>query len=99
MCTHTFFSQLGSRSALSDLSPVAGWSIIDCHPEKMAQEIRAICTGTDEQCDHLYQNGVIGTIVRLPEEVSFSGRLFRSSPQLMYVSLAVWSDAFCSYCR
>ncbi|KAK0458185.1 uncharacterized protein EV420DRAFT_1682098 [Desarmillaria tabescens] len=61
----------GSANALSDITPAAGWEIIDCAPEALTQEIRLVCLNNDTgspDCDHLYQNdGAVGKIVRLPE--------------------------------
>ncbi|KAK0217131.1 hypothetical protein IW262DRAFT_1395873 [Armillaria fumosa] len=61
----------GSADALSDITPAAGWEILDCSPDGLEQEIRLVCShnNTDSaNCDHLYQNdGPVGKIVRLPE--------------------------------
>ncbi|KAK0200009.1 hypothetical protein DFS33DRAFT_1267684 [Desarmillaria ectypa] len=61
----------GSTDALSDITPAAGWEILDCSPDKLEQEIRLVClnNSTDfADCDHLYQNdGAVDKIVRLPE--------------------------------
>lgn len=61
----------GSANILSDITPAAGWEIIDCAPGALAQEIRLVCLNNDTSstgCDHLYQNdGAAGKIVRLPE--------------------------------
>ncbi|KAI0689061.1 hypothetical protein BC835DRAFT_1418822 [Cytidiella melzeri] len=58
----------GSTSAIADLTPAAGWQILDCNATGGAQDIRAVCTGSDNDCSHLYQNGAIGTVVRLPDD-------------------------------
>ncbi|KAG7441408.1 uncharacterized protein BT62DRAFT_937177 [Guyanagaster necrorhizus] len=61
----------GSADALSDITPAAGWEILDCSADGLEQEIRLICldNNTDSTgCDHLYQsNGAVDKIVRLPE--------------------------------
>ncbi|KAJ3547983.1 hypothetical protein NM688_g5348 [Phlebia brevispora] len=57
----------GSTNAISDLTPAAGWTIIECDVNATAQDIRAVCTGDNSTCSHLYNNGAINTIVRLPE--------------------------------
>ncbi|KAK0220849.1 hypothetical protein EDD85DRAFT_863679 [Armillaria nabsnona] len=61
----------GSADALSDITPAAGWEILDCSPDRLEQDIRLVCShnSTDSaNCDHLYQNdGPVGKIVRLPE--------------------------------
>jgi hypothetical protein len=31
------------------------------------QDIRLVCTSDDAACDHIYQGGAVGTVVRLPE--------------------------------
>ena len=61
--------QAGSTKAISDITPAAGWTILDCDAGKTAQTIRAVCTGASSDCSHLYQGGAAGTIVRLPESV------------------------------
>lgn len=66
---HNHF-QNGSTSAISDLTPAGGWHILDCDKDILAQDIRAVCIGSDSDCDHLWEKGAINTIVRLPEHVS-----------------------------
>ncbi|KAF7794340.1 hypothetical protein EIP86_005474 [Pleurotus ostreatoroseus] len=62
--------QSGPSSAISDITPAAGWTILDCDPNSMAQDIRVVCTGDAASCNHIYQGGAVGTLVRLPENVS-----------------------------
>ncbi|KAL6305714.1 hypothetical protein BKA93DRAFT_211137 [Sparassis latifolia] len=57
----------GSSSAVSDITTAGGWDILDCDSDSTAQDIRAICGSGNSTCDHLYEGGAIGTIVRLPE--------------------------------
>jgi len=61
----------GSQDAISDITPAAGWMILGCAPDVLAQDIRLVCKSNDTSaagCDHLYQNiGADGKIVRLPE--------------------------------
>ncbi|KAI0327755.1 hypothetical protein GY45DRAFT_1256343 [Cubamyces sp. BRFM 1775] len=57
----------GGDSAVSDITPDAGWLIIDCDPEATDQDISLYCYQRDLGCDHVYDNGVVGTVVRLPE--------------------------------
>ncbi|KAF9033963.1 hypothetical protein BDZ89DRAFT_1062728 [Hymenopellis radicata] len=58
----------GSADAISDITPAAGWDIIDCTPDAVSQDIRLVCTGASADCGHLYQNiGAVNKIVRLPE--------------------------------
>ncbi|KAK0473466.1 hypothetical protein IW261DRAFT_1342652 [Armillaria novae-zelandiae] len=70
----------GSVDALSDITPAAGWEILDCSPDELEQEIRLVCShnSTDSaNCDHLYQNdGPVGKIVRLPENASCGQNAF-----------------------
>lgn len=60
-----------SRSILSAfISPrsAAGWTIWGCDPNSHApQEIHLACTGTPQDCDHVFKGGAVNTIVRLPE--------------------------------
>ncbi|KAI0792496.1 hypothetical protein C8Q75DRAFT_792108 [Abortiporus biennis] len=57
----------GSITAISDITTAAGWTILNCDPNVMGQDIRLVCTGGQTQCDHLFQNGATDTLVRLPE--------------------------------
>ncbi|TDL21224.1 hypothetical protein BD410DRAFT_308836 [Rickenella mellea] len=60
----------GHPFAISDITPAAGWEIVGCNPDALAQDIRIVCQSTntaDAGCDHLFQNGAENTIVRLPE--------------------------------
>lgn len=68
----TSYLQSGSTSAISDITPAAGWTIVDCDPQGHNQTIRAYCSGDNNDCSHLYQNDAVGTVVRLPENVSTS---------------------------
>ncbi|KAJ3557831.1 hypothetical protein NM688_g1258 [Phlebia brevispora] len=56
----------GSSSAISDLAHATGWTILDYDTNATAQDIRVICTGDNYTCNHVYLNGAIDTIVRLP---------------------------------
>ncbi|KAL0948744.1 hypothetical protein HGRIS_008877 [Hohenbuehelia grisea] len=57
----------GPPGTISDITPSAGWEIIDCDPSKLDQEIRIVCRD-DESCEHLHSHGgPEGKIVRLPE--------------------------------
>lgn len=57
----------GSKNAISDITPAAGWEILGCSSNVLAQEIRLVCNNKDGDCSHLYQIGAEGKIVRLPE--------------------------------
>ncbi|KAF9269765.1 hypothetical protein L218DRAFT_969553 [Marasmius fiardii PR-910] len=58
----------GAPSAIADITKAAGWTILNCDGNALAQDIRLVCTGTTEQCNNLYANtGATGKLVRLPE--------------------------------
>lgn len=74
----TTYAQNGSTSAISDLTKAGGWTILDCAKNATAaHSIRAVCHGDDSDCAHPYTNGVLHTIVRLPDDVrtSFIGAI------------------------
>jgi hypothetical protein len=59
-----------TSSAISDITEAAGWKILNCSPDAIAQDIRIVCK--DEaagSCSHLYTDGAIDTLVRLPQTV------------------------------
>ncbi|KAG6894631.1 hypothetical protein C0992_005325, partial [Termitomyces sp. T32_za158] len=62
----------GSPDAISDITVAAGWNIIDCSPDELAQDIRLVCNSDDNAtagCSHLENgSGAAGKIVRLPED-------------------------------
>ena len=62
-------TQAGSHSAISDTTPVGGWTILDCEATSADQEIRLVCHDPTK-CGHLYLNGAENTVVRLPDDVS-----------------------------
>ena len=66
---HLLIFKSGSPTAVSDLTPAAGWQILDCDSNSTAQDIRAVCADPSASCEHLFQGGAVGTIVRLPENV------------------------------
>ncbi|KAF8961154.1 hypothetical protein BDZ97DRAFT_1226986 [Flammula alnicola] len=61
----------GSNAAISDITPAAGWEIIDCSPDALEQNIRLVCkAGGSSDCANLHsnsKNGAVGKLVRLPE--------------------------------
>lgn len=60
-------TQNGSVDSISDLTSAAGWSLVD----RVGDDFRFVCTGKNMTCDHLHQNGAVGTMVRVhPEHVS-----------------------------
>jgi hypothetical protein len=63
------FSQSGSHRSVSDISKAGGWTILNCDPHAMEQDVRLVCHSSD--CNHLFNgHGAIDTLVRLPENVS-----------------------------
>ncbi|KJA17632.1 hypothetical protein HYPSUDRAFT_205982 [Hypholoma sublateritium FD-334 SS-4] len=61
----------GASSAITDITPAAGWQIIGCSSDALAQDIRLVCTDESSgRCKHLFRNnkkGAVGKLVRLPE--------------------------------
>ncbi|EJD01947.1 uncharacterized protein FOMMEDRAFT_20739 [Fomitiporia mediterranea MF3/22] len=57
----------GSTNAISDITTAAGWEILNCTTDADAQDIRIVCSGDEESCSHLFQNGAEHTLVRLPQ--------------------------------
>lgn len=60
----------GASEAISDITTAAGWTILDCDANALSQNIRLVCTGADEDCNHLFSGaGAVHTLVRLPQNV------------------------------
>uniref|UniRef100_A0A0W0EY55 DUF7223 domain-containing protein n=1 Tax=Moniliophthora roreri TaxID=221103 RepID=A0A0W0EY55_MONRR len=58
----------GSPDAITDITTAAGWTILNCDQDALAQDIRLVCTDSESECSHLWQNtGAVGKLVRLPE--------------------------------
>ncbi|KAJ8515528.1 hypothetical protein ONZ45_g7073 [Pleurotus djamor] len=59
----------GSPKTITDITPAAGWVILDCDPNVLAQDIRLVCQSDDEEgCQHIFSHdGPMNKIVRLPE--------------------------------
>lgn len=61
----------GSSDAISDITAAAGWIILGCDNDALAQDIRLVCDSehaNSAHCSHLYRSvGAVGKIVRLPE--------------------------------
>ncbi|KAJ8508130.1 hypothetical protein ONZ45_g9566 [Pleurotus djamor] len=60
----------GEPKGLTDITPAAGWVILDCDPNVLNQDIRLVCeTDHDESgCQHIFDyHGAHNKIVRLPE--------------------------------
>ncbi|KAG9227286.1 hypothetical protein PTI98_010767 [Pleurotus ostreatus] len=62
---------IGAPHAISDITPAAGWVILDCDANSMAQDIRLVCNSDDAEaagCSHLFDSaGPVHKYVRLPE--------------------------------
>ena len=93
-------TQWGSTAAISDITRAAGWEITGCDPDAKAPDIELRCPNSSSHCDHIFQGGVLHTIVRLPESVSFLLIMefpsVRTHPDCGTTCLAVRSDAFCA---
>ncbi|KAF4588422.1 hypothetical protein EYR40_009973 [Pleurotus pulmonarius] len=79
---------LGSSKSITDITPAAGWVILDCDPNVVDQEIRLVCESDDEEsgCQHIFDHhGPIDKIVRLPESCS-------SGPFARIASMVVAED-------
>ncbi|KAJ7770766.1 hypothetical protein B0H16DRAFT_1685941 [Mycena metata] len=56
----------GASSAVSDITPAGGWTILTCDAGKLVQDIRLVCHASG--CEHLFEGqGAVDTLVRLPE--------------------------------
>ncbi|KAJ7042163.1 hypothetical protein C8F04DRAFT_946032 [Mycena alexandri] len=56
----------GASSAVSDITPAGGWTILTCDAGLLAQDIRLVCHAS--ACEHLFEGqGAVDTLVRLPE--------------------------------
>ncbi|KLO17571.1 hypothetical protein SCHPADRAFT_160949 [Schizopora paradoxa] len=58
----------GSSSAISDITPTAGWQILNCTDSTNSQAIRLVCEDESKGCAHLFQNGAQDTVIRLPDD-------------------------------
>ncbi|KAJ8468453.1 hypothetical protein ONZ45_g17236 [Pleurotus djamor] len=56
---------------ITDITPAAGWIVLDCDPHTLDQEIRLVCSSTNHEeagCNHLFdKGGAEHKVVRLPE--------------------------------
>jgi len=57
----------GSPYSVSDITPAAGWHIINCTSSTNAQTINVVCMDSSMGCSHLFQKGAQNTVIRLPE--------------------------------
>lgn len=60
---------------MSDITPAAGWMIMDCDANVADQDIRLVCQDPSKGCDHIYTDSAAGTLVRLPKSVRCLGFL------------------------
>ncbi|KAJ8496097.1 hypothetical protein ONZ45_g12592 [Pleurotus djamor] len=60
-----------SGKSLTDITPAAGWVILDCDPHSTEQEIRLVCSSANHEdvgCNHVFSDGgAEHKVVRLPE--------------------------------
>ncbi|KLO17807.1 hypothetical protein SCHPADRAFT_151790 [Schizopora paradoxa] len=61
------FTISGSSTSISDITPAAGWEILNCTTSTNSQTIQLVCTDETKGCSHLFQKGAQHTVVRLPE--------------------------------
>ncbi|KAK2462657.1 hypothetical protein APHAL10511_005390 [Amanita phalloides] len=58
----------GSHKAISDITPAAGWHILECEEGPVEQMIRMVCISQTAPCSHLFSHsGPENKIIRLPE--------------------------------
>ncbi|KAF9493523.1 hypothetical protein BDN71DRAFT_1450204 [Pleurotus eryngii] len=64
----------GSPHAITDITPAAGWVVLDCDPNRLDQEIRLVCNSHDMEeagCAHFFEGGgPVDKYARLPESCS-----------------------------
>lgn len=65
----TLDHQWGAPDAISDITPAAGWHILDCNPDETKQDILLICLDNNAECNHIINSGARDIIVRLPQSV------------------------------
>ncbi|KAJ8454127.1 hypothetical protein ONZ45_g19426 [Pleurotus djamor] len=66
-----------SPHAIADITPAAGWVVLDCDPNALQQEIRLVCKSDDAEgagCNHFFDggHGPVNKYLRLPESCSSS---------------------------
>lgn len=69
LSSQTEHAQSGSATSISDITPAAGWDVLNCTTSTNSQTIQLVCTDEAKGCTHLFQKGAEHTIVRLPEDV------------------------------
>ncbi|KAF9496506.1 hypothetical protein BDN71DRAFT_1357912, partial [Pleurotus eryngii] len=70
--------------AITDITPAAGWVVLDCDPHALVKDIRLVCKGDNTEgpgCNHLF-NGrdPVDKYVQLPKSClqSSFGRINKS---------------------
>ncbi|KAJ8521299.1 hypothetical protein ONZ45_g1962 [Pleurotus djamor] len=61
---------VGEPKGISDITPAAGWVILDCDPNVLNQDVRLVCESDHDEsgCGHLFDyHGANNKLVRLPE--------------------------------
>ncbi|KLO17566.1 hypothetical protein SCHPADRAFT_936932 [Schizopora paradoxa] len=58
----------GSTSAISDVTPAAGWDILNCTDSTNTQTILLACTDESLGCNHIFDVDAKDTIIRLPQD-------------------------------
>ncbi|KLO17567.1 hypothetical protein SCHPADRAFT_936933 [Schizopora paradoxa] len=58
----------GSSSAISDITPAAGWFIQNCTSSTNSQTVKLICVDESKGCGHIFHDGAQETVVRLPDD-------------------------------
>jgi len=95
--------QWGSPNAISDITTAAGWTILGCDKNALAQDIRLVCNSDDTVaagCSHLYQDiGATGKIVRLPENVRTKCGFMCSWANILYLISKCGKSAFARVSR
>ncbi|KAJ8520870.1 hypothetical protein ONZ45_g2405 [Pleurotus djamor] len=63
------FKLRGHPKSITDITPAAGWVILDCDPHTLEQDIRLVCQSHDESgCEHMFSyHGPEDKLVRLPD--------------------------------
>ncbi|KDQ25329.1 hypothetical protein PLEOSDRAFT_169388 [Pleurotus ostreatus PC15] len=61
----------GAPHMMADITPAAGWVVLDCDANALEQDIRLVCANDEtesENCAHLFaQGGPVNKVLRLPE--------------------------------
>ncbi|KAJ8473262.1 hypothetical protein ONZ45_g16359 [Pleurotus djamor] len=62
---------VGAPHAIADITPSAGWVVLECDQHALSQDIRLVCNSDNEEaagCNHLFSgDGPVHKFVRMPE--------------------------------